>query len=146
MKLIKNVEQCVNGWVVRTVNEFETGKTFLKDTLENDIELSHVNAEKYLGQVISSDSKNTKNILKMKNKGIGLQNKINQMLDTMQGGIFHFQIAVIYRNSYLISSILSSSEVWYGLTQTEYEELESVDEMWIKIFFNSSSCVPTELL
>ena len=64
MKLIKNVEQCVNGWVVRTVKEFETGKTFLKDTLENDIELSHVNAKKYLRQVVSSDSKNAKNILK----------------------------------------------------------------------------------
>ena len=68
------------------------------------------------------------------------------MLDAMQGGIFHFQIAGIYRNSYLISNILSSSEVWYGLTQSEYEQLESVDKMWIKNLFNCSSCVPTELL
>ena len=72
----KNVEQCVNGWVVKNVSEFETGNTTLEDTLDHDIELSHVNSEKYLGQIISSDSKNTKNILKMKNKGIGMQNRI----------------------------------------------------------------------
>ena len=142
----KNVEQRVNGWVVKSVKEFETGRTLLEDTLVDDIELSHVNSEKYLGQIISSDSKNTKNILKMRNKGIGIQNKVINMLNTMQGGIFHFEIAVIYRNAYLISSILSSSEVWYGVTQAEYEQLESVDEMWMKNLFGCSSCVPTELL
>ena len=72
----KNVEQCVNGWVLKNVSEFETGNTQLEDTLEHDIELSHVNSEKYLGHIISSDSKTTKNILKMKNKGIGIQNRI----------------------------------------------------------------------
>ena len=71
----------------------------------------------------------------MRNKGIGIQNKIIQMLKIMQGGQFHFQIAIIYRNAYLISSILNSSEVWYGVTVAEYEQLESVDQMWIKNLF-----------
>ena len=79
----------------------------------------------------------------MKNKGIGIQSKVINMLDTMQEGIFHFEIAVIYRNAYLFSSLLSSSEVWYGVTQAEYEQLESVDEMWMKNLFGCSSCVPT---
>ena len=128
------------------MSEFETGNTTLEDTLDHDIELSHVNSEKYLGQIISSDSKNTKNIQKMKNKGIGIQNRIIQMLDAMQGGKYHFQIAVIYRNAYLISSILASSEVWYGVTQSEYEQLEAVDEMFMKNLFLCSSGVPAELL
>ena len=64
----------------------------------------------------------------------------------MQGGEFHFQIAVIYINSYLISSILSSSEVWYEITQAEYEQLESVDEMWMTNLFGCSICVTTEVL
>ena len=82
----------------------------------------------------------------MRNKGIVIQNKLIQMLKTMSGGIFHFQIAVIYRNAYLISSILSSSEVWYGVTQTEYEQLESVDEIWMKNLFSCSSSVQIGLL
>ena len=64
----------------------------------------------------------------------------------MQGGKYHCQIAVIYRNSYLISSILASSEVWYGVTQSEYEQLEAVDEMFMKNLFLCSSGVPAELL
>ena len=51
------------------------------------------------------------------------------MIEAMPGGQFHFEIAIIYRNSYLISSMLSSSEVWYGITQAEIEQLEQVDEM-----------------
>ena len=95
------------------------------DTLNEDMnEISHINYEKYLGQVISSDSKNTHNIEQLRNKGIGIQNNIIEMLERMPGGEFHFQIAVILRNSLLISSILSNSEVWYGLTKEEAKQLE----------------------
>ena len=64
----------------------------------------------------------------------------------MPGGKYHFEVAVILRNSYLISSILSSSEVWYGVTKVEWEQLEQVDEMWIRNLFECSSSVPKELL
>ena len=45
-----------------------------------------------------------------------------------------------------MSSILSSSEVWYGVTQIELEGYEQVDKMWIKELMNCSSSVPKELL
>ena len=142
----KHVEQFVNGWSVKDVKYYDTEKEQCEDILDDNIELSHIDSEKYLGQILSSDSKNTRNIQKMKNKGIGIQNKIIQMLQTMPGGQFHFEMAVIYRNAYLISSILNSSEVWYGVTVTEYEQLESVDQMWVKNLFNCSSFVPIDLL
>ena len=82
----------------------------------------------------------------MRNKGIGLKNKVIQMLEAMPGGKYHFVIAKILRNSYILSSILSSSEVWYGVTQIELERLEQVDEMWIKDLMECSSSVPKELL
>ena len=68
------------------------------------------------------------------------------MLETLPGGKFHFQIAIIYRHSYLISSILSSSEVWYGISIKEYEQLEQVDEMWMQNLMKCSSSVPKGLL
>ena len=46
-------------------------------------EISHINSERYVGQVISSDSSNTNNITKQRNKGIGIKNKIVQMLENM---------------------------------------------------------------
>ena len=82
----------------------------------------------------------------MRNKGIGLKNKVIQMLEAMPGGRYHFIIAKIFRNSYILSSILSSSEVWYGITQVELERLKQVDEMWMKELMECSSSVPRDLL
>ena len=68
------------------------------------------------------------------------------MLEAMPGGKFHFEIAKIYRNAYIISSILSSSEIWYGITQYELERLEQVDKMWMRNLMNCSDMVPKDLL
>ena len=114
----KNIELCIDGWTVKTVESFDSGEQEWEGTLEDDMkEISHINSERYLCQVISSDSSNTNNITKQRDKDIGIQNEIIQMLEKMPGGTFHFELAVILRNALLISSILSNSEVWYGLTK-----------------------------
>ena len=64
----------------------------------------------------------------------------------MPGGIFHFEISVIFRNAYIISSMLSNSEVWYGVTRAEIRLLEQVDEQFVRELFECSSKVATELL
>ena len=52
----KNVELCIDGWNVKSVESVLTGGTEYDDTLEEDMnEISHINSEKYLGQIISSD-------------------------------------------------------------------------------------------
>ena len=88
-----------------------------------------------LARQFSSDSSNTSNIIKLRNKGIGIQNKKIQMLEKMPGGHFHFEIAIILRNALLISSVLSNSEVWYGLTICDIGLLEQLDEMWMHSLF-----------
>ena len=45
--------------------------------------------------MISADGTNTKNIKKMREKGIGLKNKVIQMLEAMPRGEYHFLIAKI---------------------------------------------------
>ena len=81
-ELFKNVQLYFDGWSVKNVDMFESGDTLFKDILNEDMnEMSHIEYEKYLGQVISSDSKNTYNIEQLQNKGIGIQNKINEMLE-----------------------------------------------------------------
>ena len=143
----KNIELCIDGWSVKTVESYSTGKTELEDILHDDMkEISHIDSERYLGQVISSDSKNTININLLRNKGIGIQNKIIQMLEKMPKGIFHFEIAEILRNVLLISSVLSNSEVWYGVSKTETEQLEQLDEMLLRNLFSCSRNIPKDLL
>ena len=68
------------------------------------------------------------------------------MLTTMPGGKFHFEIAKINRNAYIISSMLSSSEIWYGVTKQELEKLEQVDEMFLRNLMECSYSVPKDLL
>ena len=94
-----------------------TGDNLQEETHNGDHVINSVESEKYLGQVLSSDGSNTKNIVNLTSKGTGMVNKIMNILNHMPGGKHHFELAVIFQNSYLISSMLSCSEVWYNITE-----------------------------
>jgi hypothetical protein len=142
----KNVDHYVEGWKMQEVQDIFTGEPHIEEAYDGEHGMTAEGVQKYLGQMISSDSTNTKNIEILRNKGIGLQNKIVQILSAISAGKFHFEMAIILRNSLLISSILSSSETWYGLTLAEIVRLEQVDEMlWLNILECSSS-VPRNLI
>ena len=64
----------VDGWGVKGVESYDAEDTKWEDTLDQDMkEISHLDSEKYLGQILSSDSTNIKNIIKLRNKGIGIK-------------------------------------------------------------------------
>ena len=84
----KNIELFIDGWSVKEEKQFDTGKTVSKDTLKEDMnKISHIQSEKYLGQVLGCDCKNTINITNLRNKGIRTQNKIIQLLEKMPGSV-----------------------------------------------------------
>ena len=68
------------------------------------------------------------------------------MLEKMPGGHYHLEIAVVLQNALLISSVLSNSEVWYGLTKHDTELLEQVDKMWMRNSFSCSRNVSKDIL
>ena len=74
------IELFVDGWTMKSVRDVETGEDSRQDIFEGTMEISHLGSDKYLGQTISADGRNTSNIEKIKNKGIDIQNKIIQML------------------------------------------------------------------
>ena len=142
----KHVQLFVDGWSVKNVESYDAEETKWEDTHDQDMkEISHLDSEKYLGQILSSDSKNTNNITKLRNKGIGIKNKIIQILHNIPGGVYHFELAMIFRSSYLLSSILSNSEVWYGITKSEIELLERLDVNLLQEVSECSRSVPHEL-
>ena len=128
------------------VKEFQTGERQVEETYHGEYTMSAEGVEKYLGQIISSDSTNSCNIESLRNKGIGIQNQIIQTLSAVSAGKYNFEMALILRNSYLISSILSSSEVWYGVTESDFRKLESIDEMLWSNILECSSSVPRDLI
>ena len=82
--------------------------------------------EKYVGDIITGDGKNYKNINSRRSRGYGIAGDILAILDEVPFGIYKVEAGIIMRNSMLINSMLSNSEVWYGLNETEIAKLEDL--------------------
>ena len=98
--------------------------------------------EKYLGDLITHDGMNKKNIAGRKGKGYGIVERIIDMLQEISFGHSYFEVANLLRHSLFLSSILLNSEVWYGLTLTDIEQLEVVDQFLLKRILEAPSSSP----
>ena len=83
----------------------------------------------YLGDLISADGSHTKNVQLRKDKGIGVINQIMQILHSTYFGKYFFEIAMVLRESLLLSSLLLNSEAWVNYTDRDLRILEQCDEM-----------------
>ena len=127
--------------------EIEVGKNFLiEDIYEGEEVMEDKESEKYLGDVISKDGRNLKNIQARVNKGKGIVKKILTMLDGIPFGKFYFEAAIILRNSLLVSSMLFNCEAWYNITNSEMELLETVDLMLLRGVLDAPQSTPKEML
>ena len=101
---------------------------------------------KYLGDIISNDGRNIKNIKARVSKGKGINSKILTMLEGIPFGNFYFEVAIILRNSLLVSSLLCNSEAWYNVTKAELELLEFVDVILLRSILRAPKATPKEML
>ena len=88
----------------------ETGEEILVDKYKEKTEMKTVDDKKYLGQIISKDLKNEKNIKDKTNKAVGNVNKIITTLNERPFGKFTFKAASLMRDGVLISSLLNNAE------------------------------------
>ena len=102
--------------------------------------------QKNLGDIISTDGKNLKNIKSRVAKGTGIISKIITILEGIPFGKFYYQVGIILRNSLLASSLLCNSEAWYNVTNTELELLESVDVRFLRKLLKAPRGTPKEML
>ena len=102
--------------------------------------------EKYLGDVISNDGKNIKNIKARAAKGKGIVNRIITILDAIPLGRRYFEIGIILRDVLLVSSMLFNSESWYNVTEKELELLEIVDLLFLRKLIGAPKSTPKEML
>ena len=105
--------------------------------------MESVSSDTYLGDIISSNGSNTENIKARISRGNGIISKIRNILDSVSLGAHYFKIALLLRESLLLSSMLSSSESWYDLSTGEIEQLESVDITFLRSLFEVPHTVPT---
>ena len=85
-------------------------------------DMSHVTEDTYLGDVISCDGRNTKNINSRIGKGHGKITEIMNILEATPLGHHYFRTALMLRESLFLNSILTNSEIWVGLTKDEIKD------------------------
>ena len=61
-------------------------------------------------------------------------------------GPYYFQVAIILRNTILANGILTNSEAWYGLNDSDLKILEGVDEQLLRRVLEVPSTCPKEML
>ena len=96
----------------------------------------------YLGDIITSDGKNTQNIQNRFSKGLGQINQIFNILDSVPFGTYTIETALLLRNSLLVNCILTNSEVWYNLTKTELDMFEKLDKIFFMKLLNAPRSTP----
>ena len=136
----------VDKWGEKQVINDKTGAVELEDYFEGEEEMEEKSDEKYLGDILANDGKNMKNFKSRVNKGTGIVNKIMTRLEGIPFGKYYFEVALILRNSLLVSSVLCNSEAWYNVTKAEMDFLETVDAMLLKKILNAPRSTPKEML
>ena len=105
-------------------------------------EMQEVSSDVYLGDEISADGSNRRNILRRVSKGNGKISELTNMLEKTSIGTHYSKIAMLLRESIFLNSVLTNSEVWYGVTSSDINQLETVDKDLLSSFFK----VPQHLL
>ena len=106
--------------------------------------MPEVSEESYLGDILSSDGKNTKNIKNRISKGMGIISQINLILEDISFGPYMFQIAILLRESMFINGMLTNAEIWYNFSENEIREFENLDKLYFKTIFKVPNSTPTE--
>ena len=136
----------VDKWEEVEVNLEQSTKVVLEDQYIGKEEIEEKSEEKYLGDILSNDGKNIKNFKARVAKGTGIIRNIITRLEGIPFGKYYFEVAIILRNSLLVSSVLNNCEAWYNITRAEMEYLETVDIMFLRKILNAPRSTPKEML
>ena len=136
----------VDKWEELEIRNEETGMNDIKDVCNGTEIIEEKTEERYLGDLISADGKNIKNIKARVAKGTGVIIRILTILEGVPFGKFYFKIAMILRESLLVSSMIHNSEAWYNTTNREMDLLETVDLQFLRKVLNAPKSTPKEML
>ena len=106
--------------------------------------MESVTHDTYLGDIISSDGRNTKNVKKRISKGNGISTQIVNLLIPSARGEYYIEIALLLRESMFINGILTNVEIWYSITKEEMKELEDLDKSMLRKILQVPFSTPSE--
>ena len=136
----------VDKWTEIEIKGEDLQETSYKDVYDGQHMIEQKEEEKYLGDIVSIDGRNIKNIKARINKGVGIVNRIMTMVNGIPFGRQYFQVGIILRNCLLASSMLFNSEAWYNVTKSELDLLESIDLSLLRQLLNAPKGTPKEMI
>ena len=95
-----------------TLKKNINGEEEVLDEYDGKRKMSMVSEKKYLGDIVTNDLKNDKNIKDRINKRTGNVNKIISALNEKPYGKHAFKAGRIMRDSLLLGSMLTNCETW----------------------------------
>ena len=119
----------VNGWTVEVETDPDTGFSSQTDVFTGKEKMEVKQEQLYLGDLLAADGTHTKNVQLRRSKGIGVINQIMQILSSTYFGKYFFEIAMVLRESLLLSSLLLNSEAWVNYSVQDLRILEQCDEI-----------------
>ena len=109
--------------------------------VHNDV-LNVKEYETYLGDVINRTGSNENNVENRRSLGLAAINQMMSMINLTSLGHFFFEIALILRDSILLSKLVFNSEVWYKVTPKQLEKLEQIDESYFRKIMDVPKTTP----
>ena len=119
----------VGSWKDQVITDPETGQCTKSEYFSGFEKMKVKSEQTYLGDLMSVDGSQTKNVQQRRSKGLGVINQIMQILQTTFFGKYYFEVAMVLRESLFLSSLLLNSEAWVNYSDKDVRILEQCDEI-----------------
>ena len=106
--------------------------------------LDNVNHATYLGDCLHSTGSIDRTIDSRRQQGLSAITQISSLVEQISLGRYFFEILIIFRNSVLVSKLIFNSEVWNVITESQYNKLQDIDELYIRRVMNVMKSVAKE--
>ena len=93
----------------------------------------------YLGDILSTSGSIDATIEQRRQKGIGICSQVTGIVNGLSLGNYYFKIGFFLREVMLINGILTNSEVWSPLNDSQIDVLQNVDLILLKKLTNGHS-------
>ena len=139
----------VDAWVEQLVEKHD-GSKVLQDKFVGRETMKNVTEKKYLGDLISSDGRNSKHIKERTNKSNGTINNIVSTLSERPYGKHEFKAYKIMREGLLLGGMLTNVESWINISKSDIDKLEKPDTILMRKVLSAygnarKSCMMLEL-
>ena len=110
------------------------------------VDMPNTDEISYLGDLITADGKNIRNIKDRTSKGLGLISQIFSVIKLTSFGNCTYEIALLLRNSILISGMMTNVETWYNIKESDIDEFEKIDKLYLLKLFEAPRSTPSVAL